>query len=69
MEKHIGNRKTPDFDKLNDRIIADAPKGPMFAIKTNLDTESTTEENPYVNEETFKSQEDLEKFDLYFREW
>lgn len=27
----------PDFQELEDRIIAPAPKGPFIGIKTNLD--------------------------------
>jgi hypothetical protein len=44
-----GNNKMPDFDKLNDRIIAEQPSEPQFVIKTNLDPENSTENNPYYH--------------------
>lgn len=31
--------KLPDFDHLNDRIIAKAPKGPIIGLRTNLDSQ------------------------------
>lgn len=31
--------KLPDFDRLNDRIIAKAPKGPIIGLRTNLDSQ------------------------------
>jgi methyltransferase len=36
----------PDFQQLNDRIIAPAPKGPIIAIRTNLDKELPDELEP-----------------------
>ncbi|WLD94808.1 hypothetical protein [Alkalihalobacillus sp. AL-G] len=51
-----------DFDRLNDRVIAEAPKGPIFAIKTNLDSENVYDENPY----TPKNKDKDEQFEEYF---
>jgi hypothetical protein len=42
-----GNNKLPDFDELNDRIIAEQPSGPHLIIKTSLDPEDSTDNNPY----------------------
>jgi len=42
-----GNNKLPDFDQLNDRIIAEQPSEPHLIIKTNLDPQDSTENNPY----------------------
>nr|WP_180994237.1 hypothetical protein [Bacillus sp. Marseille-P3661] len=44
------NRNSPDFDQLNDRVIADSTSAPTFVIKTNLDPKNIKEENPYYNE-------------------
>jgi hypothetical protein len=40
MDEH-SEKKMPDFDRLNDRIIAKAPKGPIIGIRTNLDSEQS----------------------------
>ncbi len=37
----------PDFDSLDDRLIAKAPSGPFIGIKTNLDPEDPEKYNPY----------------------
>lgn len=42
-----GNKKLPDFQQLNDRIIAEQPMEPHLIIKTNLDPQDSTENNPY----------------------
>jgi hypothetical protein len=39
----------PDFNELNDRIIADPPSSPSIVIKTNLDSDNIEKENPYSN--------------------
>ena len=44
-----GNKKMPDFDQLNDRIIAESPSSPMLVIKTNLDPKEPSEDNPYYH--------------------
>lgn len=66
MEPHKpGNKKMPDFDKLNDRMIAQKPSSPTLVIKTNLDPQNVTENNPY-----FRSSEenDPKEFRDYFEE-
>lgn len=55
------NKPKADFDRLNDRVIREAPKGPLFAMKTNLDSDNVYDENPY----TPKGKHD-EKFEEYF---
>jgi hypothetical protein len=46
------NRQTkPDFDSLDDRLIAEEPSNPMLVIKTNLDPKDSTLNNPYYSEE------------------
>ncbi|OIK11068.1 hypothetical protein BIV60_19160 [Bacillus sp. MUM 116] len=45
--KQPGNKKLPDFDRLNDRMIAETPSQPFLVIKTNLDSKNITDENPY----------------------
>jgi hypothetical protein len=56
-------KKMPDFDSLSDRVIAEPSHSPSFSIKTNLDPERPSEENPYYSKET----NDKEKLDEYFR--
>lgn len=47
-----GNKKLPDFDELNDRVIADQSiSGPTLVIKTNLDPKDSTVDNPYYQHE------------------
>ncbi|RHW36357.1 hypothetical protein D1B31_16700 [Neobacillus notoginsengisoli] len=58
-----GNEKMPDFKELGDRVIAEAPKGPFLVIKTNLDPDYPTEDNPYYEN---KEQTDNGKFKEYF---
>jgi hypothetical protein len=53
----------PDFDSLDDRIIAKQPSEPMLVIKTNLDPKDSTVDNPYF---TNKSQTDTKVFREYF---
>ncbi|BBW95869.1 MULTISPECIES: hypothetical protein [Geobacillus] len=40
--------KLPDFKQLNDRVINEPPNEPMLVIKTKLDPDRVTEENPYA---------------------
>jgi hypothetical protein len=42
-----GSNNLPDFNELDDRIIAEQPSGPHLIIKTNLDPEDSTVNNPY----------------------
>ncbi|MDQ0198644.1 hypothetical protein [Neobacillus ginsengisoli] len=60
-----GNKKMPDFDQLNDRIIADRPSTPSLVIKTNLDAKDATENNPYNHD---KEPKDPKEFRDYFEE-
>ncbi|WHY68755.1 hypothetical protein [Neobacillus sp. SuZ13] len=50
-----GNKNMPDFDQLNDRIIAESSPSPMLVIKTNLDPQDATECNPYYNDTVVKN--------------
>lgn len=58
-------KSMPDFDSLDDRIIADPPSEPMLVIKTNLDPKDSTENNPYF---TNKSDKDTKAFREFFEE-
>lgn len=60
-----GNEKLPDFDKLNDRIIANHTSEPMLVIKTNLDPKDSTEDNPYYKNNL---KTDVKDFRDYFEE-
>jgi hypothetical protein len=53
----------PDFDSLDDRVIANQPSQPMLVIKTNLDPKDSTVDNPYF---TNKNQADTESFRDFF---
>ncbi|EDL65792.1 hypothetical protein [Bacillus sp. SG-1] len=64
MEKN-NKPTTPDFDSLDDRVIASAPSNPSLVIKTNLDPDSVEEENPYFQKD---QQRDPKKFKDYFKE-
>lgn len=57
-----GNKKMPDFDQLNDRIIAESSSSPMLVIKTNLDPKDPSEENPYYRKEREKDSERMDHF-------
>jgi hypothetical protein len=41
-------KNLPDFKQLTDRLINEPSDEPMLVIKTNLDPEQVTEENPYA---------------------
>jgi hypothetical protein len=56
-------KQMPDFDSLDDRIIAEPPSEPMLVIKTNLDPKDSTVDNPYY---TNKSQADTKVFRDFF---
>lgn len=43
--------KLPDFDRLNDRIIAKAPKGPIIGLRTNLDSQHRRDTAPSSKKE------------------
>ncbi|MCP3738636.1 hypothetical protein [Rossellomorea sp. BNER] len=55
-------KQTPDFDELNDRVIAEMPQHPSLVIKTNLDPKDATEENPYYHNKN------KDQFEDYFKE-
>jgi hypothetical protein len=57
--------KTPDFDSLSDRMIAEPTHEPIFAIKTNLDSETPGEDNPYYSKES--KSDNKQRLDEYFR--
>ncbi len=57
-----GTEDVPDFKELSDRVIANPSPEPFLVIKTNLDPDHPTEENPYF----VKGQSDKEKFSAYF---
>ncbi len=59
------NKEIPDFDQLNDRVIAEPTGSPSLVIKTNLDPKNATENNPYFQENKEKADE---KFQQYFEE-
>jgi hypothetical protein len=62
MDKKNRN-SMPDFDSLNDRLIAEHTTQPMLVIKTNLDPKDSTVDNPYY---TNKELADKGKFRDYF---
>jgi hypothetical protein len=64
MNKREENKDMPDFQHLNDRIIANPSPEPSIVIKTNLDPKEPTDENPYFIE----GKSDEEKFSSYFSE-
>jgi hypothetical protein len=57
--------KNPDFESLDDRVIASMPSDPSLVIKTNLDPQNVEEDNPYYQK---NNQKDPEKFKDYFKE-
>ncbi|MEO2074777.1 MAG: hypothetical protein ABGX20_05210 [Bacillus sp. (in: firmicutes)] len=57
-----GNKKMPDFDELNDRMIAERSSSPMLVIKTNLDPENPSEENPYYQKGNAQDKEAMDDF-------
>ncbi|ATF11683.1 hypothetical protein A616_06695 [Brevibacillus brevis X23] len=42
----------PDFEQLDDRLIAQPPTSPIIAIRTNLDKEPNDVDNPYVQQDS-----------------
>ncbi len=57
------NEKLPDFNELDDRLIAEASASPSLVIKTNLDKEDVTEDNPYAQKNSHTA-----KFENFFKE-
>lgn len=60
-----GNKNMPDFEQLNDRIIAESSPSPMLVIKTNLDPKDTSENNPYYHDNEVKNAKAMKE---YFQE-
>ncbi|PGY10730.1 hypothetical protein [Bacillus sp. AFS031507] len=60
-----GNKNMPDFEQLNDRIIAESSPSPMLVIKTNLDPKDTSENNPYYHDTEEKNAKAMKE---YFQE-
>jgi len=60
--KQPGNKKLPDFDQLNDRIIADRPSEVMLVIKSNLDPKDSTENNPYYHDKETNVPKEFREF-------
>ncbi|MBM7693826.1 hypothetical protein JOC77_003270 [Peribacillus deserti] len=64
--KEPGSKDLPDFNELNDRIIAERrTSGPTLVIKTNLDPDNSTEDNPYCQN---KELTDTKEFRKYFED-
>jgi hypothetical protein len=60
-----GSKQMPDFEELDDRMIAKHTNEPMLVIKTNLDPKDSTEDNPYYKN---KEETDTNEFRDYFEE-
>jgi hypothetical protein len=63
---HLTDKKQnslPDFNSLDDRMIAKHTQSPMLVIKTNLDPKDSTEDNPYF---TANNQTDTKQFRDFF---
>jgi hypothetical protein len=60
--KQPGNKNLPDFDRLNDRIIAESSPSPMLVIKTNLDPKDVSENNPYYQDTEVKNPKAIKEF-------
>ncbi|MGP7817337.1 hypothetical protein [Niallia sp. 01092] len=56
----------PDFDSLDDRVIAEGNEQPVFSVNTNLDPKNSLEDNPYFDKTKKYSKEELEKFKKFF---
>ncbi|MEH7107020.1 MULTISPECIES: hypothetical protein [Bacillaceae] len=63
--KQPGNKSLPDFDQLNDRLIAESSSQPKLVIRTNLDPKDVTENNPYYHSDEVKNPKE---FKDYFEE-
>lgn len=58
-----GNKNLPDFKELNDRVIAGpSTSGPTLVIKTNLDPQDPTTDNPYFQKESKSSKKQFENY-------
>lgn len=57
------NTDLPDFNTLNDRVIAEPSSSPSLVIKTNLDSEDIDKDNPYAKGESSTD------FKNFFKDW
>jgi hypothetical protein len=58
-----GSENLPDFKELDDRVIAErSTSGPVLVIKTNLDPEDASVENPYFKNVNDKNSASLRDF-------
>ncbi|WP_423407011.1 hypothetical protein AABM38_14130 [Heyndrickxia sp. MSNUG] len=60
-----GNEKLPDFKEMSDRIFINPYSGPQLVVKTNLDPNDATDENPYFKNDNMT---DPQQFKEYFKE-
>lgn len=61
--KKPGSKKLPDFNKLTDRIIAETrTSGPSLVIKTNLDPQDSTVNNPYFENKKLTDTDEFRNF-------
>ncbi|WP_312095993.1 hypothetical protein [Niallia sp.] len=65
MDEQKG-QQMPDFDRLNDRIIAEGSEIPSVSIKTNVDPKNVLEDNPYFDKSKTYSEEELAKLKKFF---
>ena len=65
MDKQQGTQM-PDFDRLNDRVIAEDSEMPSVSIKTNIDPKNVLEDNPYFDKSKTYSEEELAKLKKFF---
>ncbi|WP_407272763.1 hypothetical protein [Radiobacillus sp. PE A8.2] len=61
------NQNMPKFDDLDDRVIAEGSQQPAFSMKTSLDPEDPTKDNPYFDNTKQHSKEEIEKFKKFFQ--
>ncbi|MCL6570334.1 MAG: hypothetical protein K6T88_01450 [Bacillus sp. (in: Bacteria)] len=60
--KQPSNKRLPNFDQQNDRIIAESSPTPMLVIKTNLDPKDAAENNPYYQNAAVKNPKALKDY-------
>ncbi|KUP08121.1 hypothetical protein Q73_02870 [Bacillus coahuilensis m2-6] len=56
------NESLPDFKELKDRMIAAPSSSPTLVIKTNVDPQDATEENPYYSNSSIDEEEHFRNF-------
>lgn len=65
MDKQKGTQM-PDFNRLNDRVIAEDSEMPSVSLKTNVDPNNVLEDNPYFDKSKTYSEEELAKLKKFF---